>query len=119
LNAADPVFECASVALQVIPIVPRPNVEPDRGEHVTGSELPSTRSLALAEKLTGAPLCPVAGVDMSEGTVTVGGVVSTTVTLNELLPLYPESRFWPVAVQVTSVVPRGNVDADAGTQLIV
>ena len=50
---------------------------------------------------------------MSAGTVTTGGVVSTTVTLKASLVLLPAAS---VAVQVTDVVPSGNVLPDAGEQ---
>ncbi len=42
-------------------------VLPEAGRQ-TGTRLPSTRSLAEALKLTGAPAGPVAGVVMSAGT---------------------------------------------------
>ena len=48
------------------------------------------------------------------GQASAGGVVSRTVTVNELLLLLPEKS---VAPHVTVVVPRGNVLPDAGAQL--
>jgi hypothetical protein len=53
---------------------------------------------------------------MSAGTVIVGGVVSTpvTVTWNDALPVLPCAS---VAVQVTVVVPSGNVEPDAGVHV--
>src|SRR5262245_1483490 len=50
---------------------------------------------------------------MLAGTVTTGGVVSRTLTLNEPLVLFPALS---VAVQVTTVVPRPNVVPEAGVQ---
>jgi hypothetical protein len=52
---------------------------------------------------------------MSEGTVIVGGVVSANViaTWKEALPVFPCAS---LAVQVTVVVPTGNVEPDAGEQ---
>ena len=64
-------------------------------------------------KLTTAPAALVASAVMSAGTVTTGGVVSTTVTLKASLVLLPAAS---VAVQVTDVVPSGNVLPDAGEQ---
>ncbi len=63
---------------------------------------PSTRSVADAEKLTAAPPGPVASTVLSAGTVTAGGVVSTTVTSNESDPALPRES---VEEQVTTVVP--------------
>ena len=49
------------------------------------------------------------------GHVITGGVVSrTTVTVNVQVALFPKAS---VAVQVTVVVPTGNGDPDAGTQM--
>ena len=48
------------------------------------------------------------------GTDTVGGVTSRTVTVNEAVPVLPAAS---VAVQVTVVVPMGNVDPDGGAQV--
>ena len=42
-----------------------------------------------------------------------GGVVSTTVTVNDTVPVLPCES---VALHVTIVVPSGNVEPDAGTQ---
>ena len=50
---------------------------------------------------------------MSPGTLTVGGVVSLTVTVNEPAAELPESS---VAVQVTVVVPSGKVLPEGGAQ---
>jgi len=59
--------------------------------------------------VTRAPPGPVACTVLSEGTLTTGGVVSTTVTANEALPVFPERS---VALQVTVVAPPGNVDPE-------
>jgi hypothetical protein len=48
------------------------------------------------------------------GTVTVGGVVSRTVTEKLPLVLFPAPS---VAVQLTAVVPSANVLPEAGAQL--
>ena len=52
------------------------------------------------------------------GQVTVGAVVSTTVTMKEQ-PLTEVLPLASVAVQVTVVVPLGNVEPDAGVQVAV
>src|SRR4029077_20046469 len=57
---------------------------------------------------------PVAAAGIVEGTVTTGPSVSTTVTLNLSLDVPPGE----VAEQATVVKPSGNVDPDAGEQLI-
>ena len=89
------------------------NVLPEPGEQVVAT-LPSTISLAEAEKVTAAPVAPVASAVTGAGTLTDGGVVSRTVTLKlagfEVLP-------WEsVAVHVTVVVATGNVLPEPGEQ---
>ncbi len=88
-------------------------VLPEAGTQ-TGTRLPSTRSLALALKLTGAPEGPVAGVVMSAGTVTRGPVVSTTRTWKAAEPVLLAAS---VALQVTRVSPSGKVPPEAGRQV--
>lgn len=75
LNEALPVLPCESVALQVTPVVPSPNVLPEDGEQSDDID-PSTVSLADAEKVTVAPLALVADAVVVPGTLTVGSVVS-------------------------------------------
>src|SRR3546814_10400526 len=59
------------------------NVLPDAGAQVTGTVLPSTRSLAVkGPKLTAAPVGPVASATMLERGGITGAVVSTMVTVN-------------------------------------
>ena len=55
-------------------------------------------------------------VVMSDGRVSTGGVVSTTVTvtLNDAEPVFP---WLSVALQVTIVVPGGKVLPDGGLKL--
>src|SRR5438094_645551 len=77
-----PVLPCESVAVHVTVVVPLAKVLPEGGEQLA-EMLPSTASLADAENVTAAPEGTVAGTVMSEGTETSGGVVSTTVTLND------------------------------------
>ncbi len=74
------------MAEQVTLVVPSGKVEPEAGEQVAATE-PSTMSVAEAEKVAIAPDGPVASRVISEGTVTVGGVVSTTVILKLPVPV--------------------------------
>jgi hypothetical protein len=80
------VFPALSVAEQVTLVVPNENVEPEAGEQVAGTE-PSTTSEAEAENVTTAPLALVACTVMFDGSVNVGGVSSTTFTLNDAEPV--------------------------------
>jgi hypothetical protein len=68
--------------------MPSGNVAPEAGAHVAATG-PSTRSLAEAVKVTAAPLGPVASVVILAGTVTAGGVLSSTVTVKLPLALLP------------------------------
>jgi hypothetical protein len=101
-----------SEAEQFTVVVPRTKVLPEAGEHVTGRD-PSTISVAEAEKVTTAPDGPVASSVISLGSVSAGGVVSTTVTVK--LPdkkLKLESN----VQQETVVVPIGNVFPESRLQ---
>jgi hypothetical protein len=105
-------FPEASVAVHVTVVCPTPKVLPEAWSQLTPG-LGSMASEADTEKLTAAPPRPVAGVEMSPGTVIEGAPVSDTVTPKEALPVLP----WPsVAVQVTVVVPRPNVLPELGLQ---
>ena len=77
VKLALPVLPAASVALQVTVVAPRGKVLPEAGLQV-GVRAPSTSSVALALKVTMAPVGPVASTVMSAGTVTTGSVVSGT-----------------------------------------
>src|SRR3990172_10066734 len=95
-------FPESSVAVQLTVVVPSGNVEPDGGEQTTVGVV-SMRSDAVTENVTTAPEGPVAGTVMLPGNVSVGGVVSVTVTVKDPGVELPESS---VAVQLTVVVPR-------------
>jgi len=82
VNEQWPVLLAASVAEQFTVVGPRGKVLPLAGEHVTAS-VPSTRSLAVAVNVATAPAALVASFVMGDGQLTVGAVVSTTVTVNE------------------------------------
>jgi hypothetical protein len=112
VNEAEPVLPAPSMAVQVTVVAPMANVEPDAGAHVA-ARLPETVSAADVEKETVAPAGPAASAMTGAGMVTAGGVVSPTVTVNELVPVFPAAS---AAVQVTLVVPRGNTDPEAGRQ---
>src|SRR5690242_4033570 len=107
LNEPRATLPAWSVAVQVTSVVPIANVLPDAGVHTTGT-LPSTRSVAVGWNVATAPSGPVAVSTWSAGTVSAGGVVSTTVIWNVVDAALPALS---VAVQVTVVVPTGNVPA--------
>lgn len=68
-----------SAAEQEMVCVPRPRVEPEGGLQVT-STTPSTRSSAVAVKVTTAPSGPVASTVIFAGRCRTGGVVSQLTT---------------------------------------
>jgi hypothetical protein len=113
-NDALPVLLCWSVALHVTLVVPSGKVLPEAGAQEAGT-LPSTMSVADAEpNVTTAPEGPVASAAAgAEGGVTVGGVVSVTVTVNCMLA---GSLFESVAVHVTVVLSTAKVLPEAGEQ---
>jgi multisubunit Na+/H+ antiporter MnhB subunit len=108
-----PVLVAASVAVQVTVVTPRGKVEPDGGVQ-TGVNEPSQLSVAVAVKVTATEHIPAGEfIVIGAGQVTTGASSSLTVTVNEQLPeLVAES----VAVQVTVVMPLGNVAPDGGVQ---
>lgn len=77
-----------SVAEQLTVVIPMGNTEPEAGKQVT-ARAPSIVSVAEAVKLTGAPEASTAATVISAGSVNVGGVVSTTVTVKLLLAVFP------------------------------
>jgi hypothetical protein len=113
VNDAEPVLPCASVAVQVTVVTPIRNVEPLAGLQLTG-RAPSTLSVADAEYVNTAPVGPVPSTVAFAGTVRTGGAVSVTVTVNDAEPVLPCVS---IAVQVTVVVPSGNVEPLDGVQL--
>src|SRR2546422_9144534 len=112
VNEDEPVFPWASVAVQSTLVVPSGNMDPDDGLQiaVTG---PSTMSVAPAENETVAPPDPVASTAMSRGTVSDRGVVSTTRTVKEAMPVLPWAS---VARHTTVVAPNPNIEPEAGVQ---
>src|SRR6476620_7460390 len=75
----------------------------------TGLRGPSTMSSALAVNVAAAPSGPVASTFLSAGTVTSGGVVASTVIVNELLPVLSCASF---ALHVTRFAPSGNTSPE-------
>src|SRR5579862_4126031 len=107
------VFPAASVAEHETLVVPSGKRVPDAGRHETGS-LPSTRSVAVAEKVTTEPLGPVGATDIGAGSCRFGGVVSCTTTANDEEATFPAASS---AEQVTCVEPSANTVPVAGRQL--
>ncbi len=112
LNDPDASLPVLSVAEQVTVVVPNGKVEPEAGVQVIGME-PSTRSEAEAENVTTAPV-PEACTVISNGMLSFGGVVSTTVTWKEAEPVLPALS---VAVHVTLVEASGKVEPEEGVQI--
>src|SRR2546425_384766 len=109
-----PTLAWLSVAAQVTVVAPNANVDPLAGVQLVAT-LPSRRSVDDAVKVYGAPVAPVASIVAFAGTVTMGPVVSFTVTVNAAALWFPCAS---VALQVTVVAPNGNVDPLAGAQLV-
>src|SRR5262245_20638765 len=107
----EPVLVCPDefVAEQFTVVVPTLNLEPEGGEQLTTS-VPSFRSVAVAEYVTIAPVGSLVDCEKSAGRFSVGGV-SFTVTVNEAVELFPAGSD---AEQLTGVVPKPNVEPDAG-----
>lgn len=89
---------------------------PEAGVQFTGTE-PSTMSEDEAVNVTTAPEGLVASIMMSAGKLSVGDVVSCTVTVKVVgvaaLPCVS------VALQVTVVLPKAKVEPEAGEQVAV
>ena len=64
--------------------------------------------------MNAAPEALVASTAPSDGTVTTGGVVSATVTVNEAEPVLPRPS---AAVHMTVVAPSGKLDPLAGVHV--
>src|SRR3989441_3586589 len=110
VNAAEAVLPWPSVAWQLTVVAPNPKIEPEAGVQ-TGVRLPSTRSWAVAVKVAVAPDAPVASIVVSSGTINVGGVMSTTMTVKDTDAGCP----WEAgSVHTTVVVPSGNIELAAG-----
>src|SRR6478672_11523257 len=109
-------FPRVSEVLQETVVVPTGNTDPDDGLQVTVRD-PSTRSTADVTKLTARPAGTWVVRVKLEGTVSAGGVVSVTVTVNAFgAETFPEKS---VAVQATVVSPTGNMEPEAGEHAVV
>jgi len=102
-----------SDAEQLTVVVVIGNVLPEDGAQITERE-PSTMSVAEVENVATAPDGPVASSVIFAGRVSVGGIVSCTVTVKLPLAVFP---FESVAEQLTVVVVIGNVLSEDGTQV--
>jgi hypothetical protein len=105
----------APPALHVTVVAPSGKVEPGAGLQDAGRG-PLTGSLAVGGvKSTVAPVAPVASTVRFAGTPLKAAVGVTTVTVNDAAVEFPlESP----AKQLTVVAPSGNVEPDAGEQVI-
>lgn len=104
----------ASVAVAVTVVVPFGKFVPDGGLVTTLT--PGQLSDAVTLKVTTLEHCPgVVVVTIFAGQVTRGGCVSLIVTVNEQLAVLPLAS---VTVQLTVVVPFGNVEPDAGLHTV-
>ena len=113
MNEADPLLPRASLAVQFTVVGPSGKIVPLAGLHVGGT-MPSMVSVADVVKVNAPPVAPVASIVALAGTVTTGGVVSATVTVNDAVLMFPRAS---LAVQLTVVVPSGNVAPLAGVQV--
>src|SRR5207248_3123615 len=96
-----PVLPLASVAEQVTVVAPSGNGSAEEGAQLVPT-VPSTRSVADASMFTAAPAADVASAVSPKGTVTAGGVVSSTTTVNYAVPTFP---FESTALHSTGVEP--------------
>src|SRR5260370_5603991 len=85
---ADPVLPAASVAEQVMVVLPSGKVLPEAGAHVGVSE-PDTASVAVAAYAIAAPLGPVASTGLMAGAGDPGRGVSWTATVTVAEPPFP------------------------------
>jgi hypothetical protein len=85
---------------------------PDAGVQETLGTLAASVALTVYE--TTAPLGLVASTARSVGSDSTGAVVSTTITTKLAVPVLPAAS---VAVQVTMVLPSGNVAPEGVSQL--
>jgi len=113
VNEAAAALLRASLAVQLTVVGPSGKFAPLAGAHVTAT-VPSTASLAVTVYANVAPVALAASTVAFAGTVMTGPMVSVTDTVNDA---EPELLFVSVAVHVTVVGPRGNVDPLAGVQL--
>src|SRR5262249_19316068 len=96
-------------------VSPSRNSEPEAGTHDTGTAPSTTSSAVGSDHVAGVPDGSTDSTVRSLGRLDrVGAVVSPTVTENGTLASLPAESD---VLQVTMVVPIGNVEPDCGTQL--
>jgi hypothetical protein len=102
----------ASLAVQVTVVVPTGKLEPDAGLQL-GVPTPGQLSVAVgALYVTTAEHWPIGALVLTlAGQVIDGACVSLTVTVNEQLAELPAAS---ITLQLTVVVPFGNVEPEAG-----
>jgi len=109
------VLPLASIAVQVMGVVPRANRVPDGGTHAVVA--PGQLSLVVATKLTIASQRPASVfVTMFAGHTAMGSSPSCTVTVKLHRLVFPLAS---VAVQFTAVTPLINVAPEGGAQITV
>ena len=108
----------ASVAVQVTGVVPRLNVLPDTGSHVSvGGEVMASVAETLSLKSTTVPdKLVIAAYTIASRISMTGAVTSLTVTVKSAVVVFPAPS---VAVHETGVTPKPKTDPDGGVQSIV
>ena len=95
--------------MQFTIVYPSANTEPEAGTHAA-VPLPSTASWVAGEAyVTTAPEALIACSITSSCESIAGALVSTTLTLNEAVPVLPAAS---VAVQFTVVLPKTKVELE-------
>src|SRR5690348_9797804 len=103
VNAALLALPCASVAEQVTVVAPMAKELPLAGTQL-GATAPSTRSAAVAAKVTAAPAGPVASAATAAGKESAGGRVSTMVTVTIAVEVLPAASVTVSAMLCTPTV---------------
>src|SRR6266850_628210 len=108
VNDPVPLLPAASVAVHETTVVPRWNVSPLAAEHSIATFASTASRAVTAANVAGAPALLSASTFRSPGRLSIGAVVSTTLTLNPVVVLLPwESE----AEHVTLVEPSGKTPA--------
>ncbi len=110
VNVQVAVFPAASVAVAVTVVAPKLKVKPEAGLYDTVAD--PQLSVAVAAKVTTAVQVPAAVLaEMFDGQVIAGAWLSSTVTVNVQVAVFPAAS---VAVAVTVVAPKLKVEPEAG-----
>jgi hypothetical protein len=102
-----------SAAVHVTLVLPSAKVAPLAGVQATVTA-PSTMSVADDVKVNAAPAALVASTVAFDGIVNTGAMVSTTVTVNDCVVLFPATS---LAAQLTVVTPSAKVEPLFGVQV--